>query len=149
MLQLIQGGGISTPSQDRQYTTHNSRFTIWNARKKSENLAVIGQSQSTAIQADVAARRDVMNLMMDMTLAGDRMYQVKYQLDHERKMWDKEEQMADAQIERVKQETEKLKRETMLVEVKIESGMQDLKSQKLEDRLKELSINKRIESGDY
>lgn len=140
--QLMQGGGLTPPNQDKEYSTRDSRFTIWNAKKKSENMAVIEESRSRGVIASVAARREVMKFMSEMALAGDRFYQEKYKMDHERKMMDKEEQMVDAQIDKVK-------KETMLVEIKIESGIQDLKSQKLEDRLKELSINKRIESGDY
>lgn len=160
MLQMMQGGGITAPSQDREFTTKDSRFTLWNNAKKSANLAKIEESRFLAVSARTKALKEIMTIMYDMAMAGDRMYQEKYKNEHERKMMNLEEKMAQTLIDKERKMMElaekmtlaqvtKLERDTMLIELKIQTGLEDLNFMKLENKIKGLSINKRIESGDY
>lgn len=142
MLQILQGSGLALPSQDREFTTNDSRLSLWNNARKAKRLEEIENSRSLAVSKRTEAIRSILNLMYDMALAGDRMYHEKYTMDHERRMMDLAEKMQEAQITKVE-------RETMLIELKLQTGMSELKMQNLENELKSLSINKRIQNGDY
>jgi hypothetical protein len=142
ILKLLEGGGLKSPSQDREFTTSDSNLTLWWNKKKSSNLAEIEKGRLAAVSARAQGLREMINIMADIALAGERFYHERYRMEHERKMYDLAERMQEAQITKVE-------RETMLIELKIQTGMEDFNFQKLENELKSLSIKKRIDSGDY
>jgi hypothetical protein len=142
MMQMFQGGGLTSPSQDREFTTNNSWFTLALNKSKSKKLEEIEVSRGIAVSARTRAIRDIMDLMHDMARAGDILYQEKYRDEHERKMMDLQEEMTRHQIT-------SLELDNMLKKVKVEQNFADLDISKFENQLKRLQLQKRIDNNDF